>query len=306
MTLDKLINDSYTTYQAEQDAAHEAKRLAAEQEFANTRTTTERELEGELGDLIALLSNFSVVESTTAEFYDGEMHWDIVRHPNRVTDHWTISAEMNHFHYCTQNVSSGKLQQMLILKMGIVRADRQRDLEKLHRLQLERAELDLKQQQRLDQLNQQDEVIDAMIQAGKDEARRNAWTWPQGVQLVYYKVTWNTGSNSDGELEFNHGYTLEHELRAGWIELIDHRGTRSLRLDMQAHKPIWERFAVSRTEDLEYGLRNAVPVRVEGIDRVTVDGAWHWTFVENSGMNFELDDLEVPLQWVTLAVEALK
>lgn len=174
-----------------------------------------------------------------------------------------------------------------------------------------RAREKAEQQYRADQAaaeKQADLEIRAELEILK-ETTPLSWTWKEGVTVTFYVMSWAIGAiaGEGGEIsaDYDADYTLVDELdEHGYITVINPRGEqRTIKLDMIAHKPIWQRFTVSSIDELpakltkkEYATLRGVSAETEwGYDDTRRVKRYHYATDSSS------EDVEVgviPVQWV--------
>lgn len=80
-------------------------------------------------------------------------------------------------------------------------------------------------------------------------ARNDLWQWPEGVTMRLYKWRWQTGADSEGNCDYDEGYSLSYQLdEFGYVLLLN--GMRELRLIPEVHRPVVERLTLDSVEAL--------------------------------------------------------
>lgn len=135
-----------------------------------------------------------------------------------------------------------------------------------------------------------------------------SWAWKPGATITFYVMSWATGAvaGEGGEIsaDYDAEYTLVDELdEHGYITVINERGEeRTIKLDMIAHKPVWQRLTASSIEGIpqaltrkEYATLPGVTAEIEwGYDDVRRVKSYH--YAENDKELVEIGVL--PVQWV--------
>lgn len=151
--------------------------------------------------------------------------------------------------------------------------------------------------------------LQALVDVETDAAKERLWTWPEDVTVTLYALSWCKGVGYDeGEhyVVYADGWTSTDQLDAdGYVTLEETQPygginrARQLKLDMQAHKPVWARKVYTATAELPTELRYDVRIAVPGIDRRYDHEFAHTYWVEDPDEAAPVDlDVALPLPWV--------
>ncbi len=200
---------------------------------------------------------------TEALVHYAAVTWHISQDLSRYSSsafHWHISAtrDENGYNYCESNLTHDADPQMLqtILLLHF----RQRR-EKLRHEKLEAA-------QRAEQQKWRTEIAKL-----KQQALEHLWHWPEGVEILLYRITYVTAvvseDSDDLHVETESGWTsTDHLDQDGYIRMEAARNhswgmvafAREVKLDREIHRPIWERYRIGSVQKLPQTLREEISV----------------------------------------------
>lgn len=286
MDISALIDEQYGQFKQASEQAERAKAQDKDDRRKQTIDAFRAALESDFGaEIIAEIDVEIVIPNQSTEpqgrfTYDG-LTWKLTRENVRQAGMcWRILGREEDFKspFYDVNVAFAEAQAALLIGLGkgkeVAEAIRQADIE--------RARIDEENRQRNARVRAESaaifaaaEQVDAEIRA--EIARKTAaaeqtmWHWPAPYMVTYYWMTWCDGAVYDGgELTVgkDYGYTTTDTLDAqGYITVYNqYRDPRTVKLDMVAHKPVWERRLASRIGDLPNDLLKPLDVLIENYD----------------------------------------
>lgn len=333
MTIDlnQLVSETYTQYQREEaDAKAEAERQCREAQQAAISAFKQRlvheigrDFADALGVTYAVRSDGKGwVASGSWKDQPSETEWAISIDPNvRGETRWHISAlewQWGRNTVFTHSASPGNTRDAILIGLGEVRAktaakrtERQADADREAQHQEQRQREYQAAQQELAERQRVHTEILAKIETAKQEAIDSAWKWADGAAIIYYVLSYCAGAIGDGEggadIDYVKAYTTTDELDArGYITTYSGRywgGTATnvsaIRLDMNAHKPVWERKTASSVEDLTADLCENIFAYIPGVTRY--EGLFQYDDSERAEV-VALHDGQ-PVSWVRQLVD---
>lgn len=299
MNLNQLVSETYARYQREEAGAKvEAERQRLEAQQAAIQAFEER-LVAELGrEFVDALGMTYTVRGdgkgwiAVGNWKDqpSETEWTISQEQRvRGETFWNISAfevGWGRNTMFTHSASPRNTRDAILIglgktrdKMADKRAERQREEER-EAAQREQRQRDYEadQAERAERQRINNEIV-AKIEAAKQEAIDSAWKWADGVTITYYVLSYCAGAISDGEggvgCDYEKSYTVTDELNArGYITTYSGsywgataKTVEEVKLDTNAHKPVWTRKTASSVEDLTADLRENIFARIPGVTR---------------------------------------
>lgn len=222
--------------------------------------------------------------------------------------------------------ASGQFRPALLAKIGWLRTTRraweieeekQRTADALRDEQRQREQQakDAQREERRAGFQAEQAHLQAIVEATVAEAKAALWTWPEGVAVTVYALSWCKGVGYDeGEhyVVYDQGWTAVDQLDDdGYITLEatkpygDPHPPRVLKLDLPAHKPVWERKTFDATaelpRELRYQVRIDLPGLTYGYDHEFARVYW----IEAEGESARVDlGCALPLAWVRDLVDA--
>lgn len=211
----------------------------------------------------------------------------------------------------------------LAVGMGIVRVVRAKETSNRADQALKNAlhdydEKTRRQQQQADRMNQfiaetkEHERLSAIIDQKRQELIDSSFKWPAHHVFVYYQIGWCAGAVHVGEdseelmIDMQTAWTLTDMLADDdYIEIYTAYGKkRSVKFDIDAHKPIWERFEAHSVEDLPLSLRESLHLRIDGISTmwVTEANTRYFYASPNNSLNETIGEYALPVAWVREAL----
>lgn len=314
-TLDELIAQEVTKaveqYQQKEQAEAALKQKKEQEARANIESMLRHDLTSEIYDSLVVM----VINPTTAQFVRDGVTWRIERYEPRPRD-WKF-LPISGVAYPSVTCSHDELKGKLMLNLGLYQQaaaewNTKQEQKRIHdeqaeqRLQAQRARERAEWEVKLAALQAVDAAIREEIARAVVEAKKGLWQWPHGAVLTYYHLTWTTGMSSEGEAATDSGYTLADALVDGWIDVTDWGGDlRRLRLDMLAHKPIWEQRTAESVDDLPKSLTQQQYIPLRNVEYHYLDGHWYWERVKGNEFSYELEGVVLPVEWLRSAIDAL-
>lgn len=292
--------------------------------------TLHKELIEELGDSLHKTLNFEYDYGETrhtasrakiafAKFTDSEMNWSVAKVLWDSKWVWSISPDAPHYH-----AQPRTLRDRLLILIGNHReekARREQQMQEKRDAEARRVEDSVKKNaERQEQIAASiriDQEVQLVVEAEIAKARAEMWQWAEGVRITYYLLTYCVGScfNDYGEptYDYRRAYTTsDRRSKEGWTviyPLDEYRcddeplPPRTIRLNNESHKPVYERFYASDLESLPHDLTVNVNRTLEGIRQVQcADGEWRLEFAE--GGKYEIRIRFEPVEWVKKLVES--
>lgn len=236
--------------------------------------------------------------------------------------------------YCHTKIGENVLREKVLYALGEARietlkqnqrkteedAQRQRDYEtQQQQREANRKAREAQEQaerERRAEINRVHEEIERLIATRREEALASMWQWKDGATITFYTVRWVSGAGvAFGDydepycqIDHDSGYTLADRLDAdGWIELLRPNGAvRRVKLDMHAHKPVWEAHTASSITDLPGALRESLYITVEGIVNEWTDyDTRRWQYADGESAQIQVAQDVLPVQWVRDLVDGV-
>jgi len=204
--------------------------------------------------------------------------------------HWHISAtrDENGYNYCESNLTHDADPQMLQTILLLHFRQRREKLrhEKLEAAQREEQQLcdeqeakkakereDQERAASIERANQENAKWRTEIAKLKQQALEHLWHWPEGVEILLYRITYVTAvvseDSDDLHVETESGWTsTDHLDQDGYIRMEAARNhswgmvafAREVKLDREIHRPIWERYRIGSVQKLPQTLREEISV----------------------------------------------
>lgn len=298
--LDVKIAETYDKFREEEQA--EDARLAKEaQEARNARLdefsdalrqVLDPQLLVELGMKVVFyrVSAFSTDEDIQAAFTFEDVPFTIRRRGESnmqpPTWKWIVEAKEPGFNaYFTYVTDPSETETCLLIGLGKIRAirteERAKDAQKerdrqavIDQNNAKAAEARQTHATMIADKRLQHADLEAQVERQIAAAKARLWTWREGCTLTYYGITWNVGGSGD-DYAYESGYCLTDRLDggdgdfgSGYITVYPRNSydkTRVVKLDVTAHKVVWERFSAASMLDLPGNLCEEVTVNIPGI-----------------------------------------
>lgn len=236
-------------------------------------------------------------------------------------DFWRLSASASQMNPIIMTCKQGALFDTLLLAFAAMREEyakneakrvererlnAEREAENERRRKLEDAqETELRRQQ-----DAEDAAIRVDVELTIDAARAALWQWKPGAVLVYYKLTYTTGVgvDRDGEIvvDSDSAYTLS-DAHGGYLTVHptwNPSATRQIKLDLNAHKPVFERLSAASIEDLPDALLEDAFIDIPGVKRVWIsDDEYRWQYAAQHVERVRLTRL--PFAWLRERIDSL-
>lgn len=324
--LDQLVQQTHEA-NLKQQAAQKA---AAELQESEAMFTALTEVSGwvidDLNDVHEMLESrleYTAVRDSnggfkvTAKFRDGEVRFCFANFfPERRSSRWAIEVFYSNNSYpdLSRSCERAELRGVLLSLMGEVREKQESIAAKEQRQKLvslakaaghawNTAARQVQEAQERVEAYRIDAEITEMMSQRIDAARTDLWRWRNHAEITFYQLRWNTGgwsSFEDGaKFDYSVSYTITDELdERGYITVFGTYAARAIKLDMEAHKPTWERLTASSIEQLPFDLKRKIELRIDGIG------------YENGLLVYRKHDSvtpavgEVPVEWVQRVVTA--
>jgi len=275
---------------------------------AQVRSWIEAALSVEVRDALAISVRYDADASYKAAvvFTDAGGRWALKpwferRQQPQDTPCWTIAPPAGFGH--DTNATSQQLGERILLLLGQARATAQQRAEQQAKYQAEQDRMDAERKARWEADVAADARCQVRIAQATEQAQRELWRWPEGQAITIYHWRWCTSAPAYGDdgpsAEYDNGWSTQDRLDgAGYVpfEAEIYQNACTLRLDMQAHKPVVERHTIRSFDALPTVLQEHVSVVLPGI------AAYNGMLHEEAG-EYPISIGKRPVAWVRALLE---
>lgn len=326
--LNEAISKALTKHKEQETKDRLAQIEVESREHTNAIESLYKDLFYELGDYfyntLNVTFSYSVLDvlrknerAAIASFVDDGVTWNVAKIVFDGKLVWMIQTKAV-LHGCRKYVPIGQLHDELLLALGTARTERSERQQEEKRVAQKRAEEDRQRQELLNtRLAEQiriDSEASLLVEAEVERIKANLWQWAEGVEIVYYVLTYCTGSGFDsfGERYFDYrsGYTASTKRSGqGWTTIYtspaygEEQHKKTVKLNNEAHKPVYERFHARSINDLPTDLCERIMVVVPGVTPANcADNKTRLSLDPHKQYTFQFG--EQPVEWVRKLVDS--